>query len=62
MTQTRASFQALLTAIEHEARELFTFQGVSVYDSHVDLHKLVALRREPDALVARKHPESLATR
>lgn len=50
------AFKALLTYLEHEAREQFTFQGVSVYDSHVDIHKLVALRRDPFALAHRKEP------
>ena len=37
---------ALLTYQEHEAREQFTFDGVSVYDSHIDVHELVRLRKD----------------
>lgn len=48
------AFKALLTYLEHEAREQFTFDGVSVYDSHVDIHKLVALRKDPESIVGRK--------
>jgi transcription elongation factor Elf1 len=50
------AFKALLTYLEHEAREQFTFQGVSVYDSHVDIYKLVELRKEPDSIVGRAPP------
>lgn len=50
------AFKALITALEHEARELFTFQGAAVYDSHVDIYKLVALRKAPDALTGRQEP------
>lgn len=50
----QTAFLALLTALEHEAREQFTFQGVSVFDPHFDIHKLVALRSQPGALVERE--------
>lgn len=41
------AFKALLTALEHEAREMFKFDGVTVADPHVDVHKLVEFLREP---------------
>lgn len=50
------TFKALLTYIEHETREQFTFDGVSVYDSHVDIHKLVALRKGPDGGIVGRAP------
>lgn len=52
------AFKALLTYQEHEARESFKFDGVSVYDSHVDIHKLVALHKTGEAVQGR-HPVSV---
>lgn len=49
----QTAFKALLTALEHEAREKFTYRGVSVFDPHYDIEKLVALRLQPDALKER---------
>lgn len=43
----QTAFLALMTAIEHEARERFTYKGVSVFDPHYDIDKLVALRQSP---------------
>lgn len=33
----QTAFKAILTALEHEARELFTFQGERVMDPHRDM-------------------------
>lgn len=33
------AFKALLTAMEHEARELFKVDGVALLDSHMDLDR-----------------------
>lgn len=41
----QTALKAVLTALEHEAREKFTYRGVSVFDSHLDIEKLVELRR-----------------
>lgn len=41
------AFKAILTALEHEAREQFKFDGVAVADSHVDIHKLAAFMADP---------------
>lgn len=49
----QTAWLATLTAIEHEARENFRFRGVSVFDPHYDIHKLVELRRRPGAIVER---------
>jgi hypothetical protein len=49
------AFKAILTALEHEARELFKFDGVAVADSHVDIHKLVALMKDPESIAERPH-------
>lgn len=48
-------FHAVLTALEHEARESFTFEGVSVYDAHLDVRALADLRRDPGNLDTRRH-------
>jgi (2Fe-2S) ferredoxin len=42
----QTAFLAVMTALEHEAREQFTFDGVSVFDPHYDIHELVRLRKE----------------
>ena len=39
-------FKAVLTAIEHETRELFKFDGVAVADSHVNIHQLADFLRD----------------
>jgi hypothetical protein len=51
----QTAFKALMTAIEHEAREQFLYKGVAVLDPHYDIEKLVELRSRPDALEERKH-------
>lgn len=50
----QTAWLALLVALEHEAREQFTFMGVSVLDPHYDIHKLVALRRTSGSLKERQ--------
>lgn len=47
------AFKAILTAVEHEAREMFKYRGESIYDPHYDVEKLVELRRSVDALEER---------
>jgi hypothetical protein len=50
MTDSEVVFTALkavLTALEHEAREKFTFMGVRIADSHVDVHKLADFMAQP---------------
>lgn len=46
----QTTFKAVLTAIEHESREQFKYDGVSIFDPHYDVDKLVALRQTADAL------------
>lgn len=50
----QTAFKAVLAAIEHEAREKFTYRGASIFDPHYDIEKLVELRRQPDALKERE--------
>lgn len=46
---------ATLAAVEHEHRERFRYKGVSVFDPHYDIDKLVELRGTPGALKERPH-------
>lgn len=39
------AFKALITAMEHETREKFTYRGERVYSPHYDVDVLVAARR-----------------
>jgi hypothetical protein len=48
------AFKALLTAVEHELREKFTYKGQAIFDPHMDVDRLVALRMQEDALSHRK--------
>lgn len=42
----QTAFKAVLTALEHEARESFHYKGVPVCDPHLDLENLVIQRDE----------------
>jgi hypothetical protein len=44
---------AVFTALEHEAREKFTFRGVALFGPHLDIYRLVELARDPTAVVER---------
>lgn len=50
----QTAWLALQVAMEHEARESFTYQGQCVFDPHFDINKLVELRARPDALRERE--------
>lgn len=54
----QTAFKAVLTAIEHEAREQFTYRGQSIFDPHYDVDLLVDLRRREDCLDEREAPEA----
>jgi hypothetical protein len=45
----QTALMATLAAIEHEAREVFKVDGVSVFDPHYDLNRLVRFRSQEDA-------------
>lgn len=45
----RTAFKASLAAFEHECEEAFTFMGESIYSPHMNVQKLVELRKEPNA-------------
>lgn len=37
------ALKAVLTALEHEAREQFTFDGVAIFNPHIDLEALKSM-------------------
>ncbi|MBD9542237.1 hypothetical protein IB276_22595 [Ensifer sp. ENS04] len=39
-------FKALMTALEHEAREQFFYKGVAILNPHFDLEKMVEFHRQ----------------
>lgn len=49
----QTAFKAVLTALEHEAREKFTYRDVAIFDPHYDIEKLVELRKQPDSIKER---------
>jgi hypothetical protein len=49
----QTALKACLTAAEHEIREKFKYRGMSIFDPHYDIEKLVELRRNPDSIKER---------
>jgi len=49
----QTAFKAVLTAMEHEIRETFTYKGASIFDPHYDIDKLLELRQSSDAIKER---------
>jgi hypothetical protein len=45
--------KCVLTALEHEARERFTYKGEAIYGPHFDPDQLAALCKKPESLEAR---------
>jgi len=45
----QTAFLAVMTAVEHETREAFTYAGHAIFSPHYDIHKLVALHESGDA-------------
>ena len=39
----QTAFKCVLTSLEHEAREQFTYQGAAIFGPHFDVEQLVAL-------------------
>ena len=50
----QTALKAVLTAYEHEIRELFKYRDVPIFDPHYDVEKLVELRSQPGAISERK--------
>lgn len=57
----QTAFLAVLTFLEHEAREAFTFDGEAVMGPHLDIHELVRLHKEGKAVQARAEKERVST-
>lgn len=49
----QTAFKCVLTSMEHEAREQFTFRGARVFGPHFDVDSLVALCRQQGSLEVR---------
>ncbi len=49
----QTAFKAVVTALEHEARERFRYRGESVFDPHYDIDALVEHRKKEGALSER---------
>ena len=45
----QTGLKAVLTALEHEARESFRFRGVAVYGPHIDVYALLEVAQRVDA-------------
>lgn len=41
----QTAFKAVMTSIEHRAREFFRYRGVNVFQPHYDVEELVRLRK-----------------
>lgn len=52
----QTAFLAVLTAIEHEARERFAYRGAAIFGPHFDVDRLAALARDPLAADRRAEP------
>lgn len=52
----QTAFKAVMTAVEHEVREMFTYRDTTIFDPHYDVEKLVELRRQADSVVERDRP------
>lgn len=46
----QTAFKAVMTAMEHETREKFTYRGATIFDPHYDVDRLHALRSDPAAI------------
>lgn len=53
----QTAFLAVMTAVEHETREQFTYRGHAVYSPHYDVQKLVGLLETGEAHDVRTPPE-----
>lgn len=49
----QTAFKAVLTSMEHRAREHFKYQGCSIFGPHFDVHNLVLLCQSKNALEVR---------
>lgn len=57
MTDTeivQTAWAAVERALMHEAREMFKFKGLAIYNRHLNVHQLVALATDPASLDTRE--------
>ena len=50
------AFKCVITSLEHEARERFTYKGARIFGPHFDVNELAELARKGHANGARKTP------
>lgn len=43
----QTAFKAVMTFVEHETREHFTFQGKAIFGPHLDIYELVKIADKP---------------
>jgi hypothetical protein len=53
------ALKAVLTAEEHEARELFRYRGSKIFNPHINVDKLVELTKKLENLDVRNEPVAL---
>lgn len=51
------ALKAVLTAVEHEAREKFLYRGRAIFGPHFDVDKLAGFAALPDVEDVREEPE-----
>ncbi len=56
----QTALKAVLTCVEHEARERFKYQGEAIYSPHYSVDALWALRQDPLARDRRNGEEEVA--
>ena len=54
----QTAFKAVMTALEHEARENFKYRGAAIFGPHFNVERLVALANDPDAFDERTAPDA----
>lgn len=54
----QTAFKAVSTALEHEAREAFTYRGARIFGPHFDVEQLVCLATYAGPSVARQPSEA----
>lgn len=56
----QTAFKAVLTAMEHEVRERFTYRGAAIFGPHFDVERLVDLCGQPGSTEERPPPPAAA--
>lgn len=53
----QTAFKAVMTWVEHEAREKFLYKGAAIFGPHFDVDQLATLAQSPIALDVRENVE-----